>query len=291
MRKIDFFVAGFGKCGTTTLCSLLGEHPDIFIPKEKEPSYFAAPNNLGWPKYVKWFEKARPDQKLGEGSTAYSVAEFAELACGRILECNPDARFIFIVRNPFKRLESSYREFHHGGDYWNVMAPYSIGKALQAFPNILDDTQYWRLLNVYRSRVPDSQILILFLEDFQKKPDVAMTRCYEFLGVDPTVPIPDTRRHLNAGGTKYYDSRMMRFIRKHDFARLRWEKLSEHRQAQLTRLLRLRKPFRKPIKWDAKSRAAVIERLREDVQHLLRYCGKPLDFWPEWRSSAARAAT
>jgi len=34
--RLDFLIPGFAKCGNTTLCTLLGEHPEIFMPKVKD---------------------------------------------------------------------------------------------------------------------------------------------------------------------------------------------------------------------------------------------------------------
>ena len=39
-RLVNFVLIGVGKAGTTWLARMLQEHPNIFIPKEKEPSYF-----------------------------------------------------------------------------------------------------------------------------------------------------------------------------------------------------------------------------------------------------------
>lgn len=36
----DFCVVGAMKSGTTTLCAILDEHPDIYISKPKEPLFF-----------------------------------------------------------------------------------------------------------------------------------------------------------------------------------------------------------------------------------------------------------
>ncbi|WP_446372557.1 sulfotransferase [Coleofasciculus sp. D1-CHI-01] len=35
MNKPDFFIVGAPKCGTTSLCKYLDQHPDVFISKFK----------------------------------------------------------------------------------------------------------------------------------------------------------------------------------------------------------------------------------------------------------------
>ena len=48
MIKLDFVVVGFPKCGTTSLCKLLGNHKDISIPTEKETVIFLAIFHMDW---------------------------------------------------------------------------------------------------------------------------------------------------------------------------------------------------------------------------------------------------
>ena len=40
-RKIDFLIIGAQKSGTTTLYNWLTQHPDIYLPREKENPFFA----------------------------------------------------------------------------------------------------------------------------------------------------------------------------------------------------------------------------------------------------------
>jgi hypothetical protein len=69
MVRIDFLVLGFGKCGTTTLCALLAQHPEIYIPALKEPRYFSA-DDFEARDYCQHFVPAQEGQRLGEGSVS-----------------------------------------------------------------------------------------------------------------------------------------------------------------------------------------------------------------------------
>ena len=40
MRTPNFIIMGFPKCGTTSLHHYLEEHPNIFMPNQKELHYF-----------------------------------------------------------------------------------------------------------------------------------------------------------------------------------------------------------------------------------------------------------
>ena len=276
--KVDFFVAGFSKCGTTTLYAMLGEHPDIFVPEAKEPNFFAQSYHYGWAWYAKFFAEARPGQRCGEGSTFYSSGEFAETACQRIVEHYPDARFIFIARNPIKRLESSYRELHHSGETYCVNAPFSIGEALRQFPSMIDDTLYWQRLSSYRKYVPDDRILPMLLEDFQRQPAVELA----------LFRVPGRR---SVGTIEHLDHRLN--PRRGETVRLPADAVHPHAangEPDLEQAVAAaesptdRSP--RPAKTVQGARAvgcrdaSVADRaLGDDARQFLAYCGKPADSW------------
>ena len=58
MIKLDFVVVGFPKCGTTSLCKLLGNHKDISIPTEKETCYFSGNFSYG----LEWLQRKYPEK-------------------------------------------------------------------------------------------------------------------------------------------------------------------------------------------------------------------------------------
>ncbi len=277
--KLDFVIPGFSKCGTTTLCSLLSEHPDVFMPSIKEPSFFSwgYKDALNW--YEGLFERASEHQSWGDGSTSYSTHDFADLSCRRILQHSPETRFIFIARDPVKRLESSFREFHHSGFQYMVETPDDIREALRSLPNMVADSHYWSLINVYRDRIPDDRILVLFLEDFNRDPAGELKKCFAFLGVDENVSIGGVKRLLNAGSTKYCDTRLLRRIRRNRLASRCLSTLSHKSQHEWGRRLGLRKRFTLPIEWAPETRQWLSETLGDEIKNFLEFYGKPADFW------------
>lgn len=277
--KLDFVVPGFSKCGTTTLCSLLCEHPDIFIPALKEPNFFVKWYGNGWPWYEGLFSQARENQLWGDGSTGYSTTRIIDLSCRRILENFPDTKFIFIARDPVKRLESSFREFHHSGYKVRAEASDDIGSTLRSILHMVPDTRYWSLVNVYRDRVPDDRILVLFLEDLERDPEGELKKCFAFLGVDEGVPIRGLKRQLNAGSTKYRDTKLMRLLRHNRMTNRCLAMMSHERQHNLGRLLGLRKPFTRPIEWTPETREWLYRALGDEIRNFLSFYGKPEGFW------------
>ena len=74
---------------------------------------------------------------------------------------------------------------------------------------MIADSRYWTLINKYRAHVPDSQIHVLFLDDFKQDPTRELKKCFAFLGVDTDVPTRNVNRKLNAASTKHYDTKLM----------------------------------------------------------------------------------
>ena len=68
----NFLVIGAAKSATTSLCELLGQHPDVFILDPKEPHFFTRHYELGWKWYKSLFSNAGSYERIGEGSTSYS---------------------------------------------------------------------------------------------------------------------------------------------------------------------------------------------------------------------------
>jgi len=283
-------VPGFNKCGTTTLCTLLAEHPQLFIPdgEAKEPNLFQLPNfHEHWGRYAEFFENERPGTLLGEGSQEYSGFQVEEMCRERILTFYPHIKLIFIARDPIDRIESSYREFHHSGYLFGDMAPYDLGQALDAFPQMLENSKYLTRLNNYRLHMPEEQILVLFAEDLAADPDTVLSRCFTFLGVDPTVRISHPRRRLNTGSHKLYDTERLREMRNTIWSPetgLALQKLDLGYRDQFLEKLGLRQRFTgEPMEWNSEIQGRVVEALGEDISKFLEAYGKPLSFWPRFK--------
>ena len=276
--EVNFFVPGFSKCGTTTFCSLLADHSEIFIPKIKEPCFFAHAWPRGWDWYAKHFEGSE-NKVAGEGSTFYTAKTSEDAAADKILEFYPDAKFIFIARDPITRIESSYREHHHSGHLYGVHVPLDLEKTLREFPNIIDDTSYWSRLNAYRKRFDDSRIHILFFEDLIRNQQQELEKCFEFLGVDPKVEISGSDRKLNPGSKKCYDTDLMRWFRTNQPASMAWKVIPKKMRLAMETNSMFRKPFDKAIQWPSSALDYTLEKLESEAKSFLEFTGKPADFW------------
>ncbi len=284
MIALNFVIPGFSKCGTTTLCDLLQQHPQVAIP-QKEPGYFAQHHGKGAAWYSDLFRTVAPGVLRGDASTTYSSEEFADVASIRLGTRFPHLKCIFIARHPLQRLESSFRQMHHSGHLYGVAAARDIGTTLETLPNMIADTCYWRMLEHYRRFFPDDQILLLFLEDLSRQPEVEVRRCFEFLGLDPGVPLADVNRRSNPGEVKEYDTATMWFIRRHGLLRRLWNRIDRDGRRQLARRLGFRRRFAAPVNWSAAAVDRVRQAVADDSERLLAYAGKSPDFW-SWPEAA-----
>lgn len=110
----DFLIVGAARAGTTSLYYWLKQHPEVFMPDIKEPSYFVHGYGISdWEKYLSLFEPGRGKKAIGEASAAYLAAPESPRWIREILG---DVKIIILLRNPVERAWSLY--------CWMVMEGY-----------------------------------------------------------------------------------------------------------------------------------------------------------------------
>lgn len=135
-----FFVVGAQRAGTTAVCDLLKHYPGVSLSIPKEPMILSRDNpqlhadffverKQEWlaydfrdnyktiiDAYKKKFTDSGNGTICGEGSTTYMPSGEA---AKRIHDLNPDARIIFMLRNPVNRAWSAYWHFvYKGTAFW-----------------------------------------------------------------------------------------------------------------------------------------------------------------------------
>ena len=98
MTLPNFLIVGAAKCGTTTLHRWLRQHPDVFMPHDKEPTYFvrSIPKKVSFEEYTSLFKDGY--LKIGEASVAYLYDEFSPILIKRSL--GSEIKIIICIRNP-----------------------------------------------------------------------------------------------------------------------------------------------------------------------------------------------
>ena len=206
MKKPNFFIVGAPKCGTTSMTEYLKQHPDIFIPEEKEPHYFGS--DLEYPRitkteaqYLRLFSEAQDERRLGEASVWYL---FSQRAAHEIYDFNPLSRIIIMLRNPLDLIYSLHSQFLFTGNE-NIA---SVEQALEAeedrrhgrriprlahFPEGLfytDVVKYAEQVERYLAVFGSDGVLIIIFDDFTNDPAAIYKATLEFLDIDPAFQPP-----------------------------------------------------------------------------------------------------
>jgi hypothetical protein len=107
----NFFILGAAKAGTTTLVDILRQHPQAYLPFDKEPMFFSRDafyqNGFEW--YCRtYFKNAHAYPARGEASPHYLY--WADKVAPRVKTAYDDhsVRFIVIMRHPVDRAYSWY---------------------------------------------------------------------------------------------------------------------------------------------------------------------------------------
>jgi len=133
-------------------------------------------------RYEAYFEaRVRPNHRaFGEITPGYALLP-AE-GYGWILSIHPDARFIFLMRDPVDRLWSALR--HRSREHPHLDPIERFSDALER-PAIVRRTAYEETLTTMEEAVPVGQTLVLFYEDlFSVADTTVLRRISDFLGIE-----------------------------------------------------------------------------------------------------------
>lgn len=189
MIKPNLFIIGAPKCGTTALAEYLRTHPDIFISDPKEPHYFSTDVKTtitNTSKYLELFEGTGNKKIRGEASVWYL---FSIEAIGKILEFNPDAKFIVMIRNPIEQARSLHAQLVSTGresesnfdSAW--LKSIKNKKARHPLTAYEDVSALGSQLECAMQQIPKEQLHIIVFDDLVKNTRREYTRLLKFLNV------------------------------------------------------------------------------------------------------------
>jgi hypothetical protein len=267
-----FFVIGQAKCGTTSVCEHLRHHPQVFFTDPKETHFlsFEQPE-LTWEWYTSLFEGAEDAVAVGEGSTSYTRPDIYRTCAESILQYVPEARLVYMVRDPIARLESDWKmRVREGRADWN-----DINASIDRNPAVVELGKYWRNISAYRELFSEDQLLILFLEDLSRDADEIYRRIYRHIGVDEWFPSAGDGASNSA--EDYRKGSVLSWARRLGLGEAVRSVLPERMIAPLKAMVST--PYRYEANWDPGRLADLQEMYREASAPLLDHCGRPRDFW------------
>ena len=305
----NLFIVGAPRAGTTSLHSLLAQHPDVFMSAVKEPHYFARDINRRYEehigrevpslikteeRYLELFAGAGDAAVRGESSVYYL---YSEVAPEEIARFAPDARIVILLREPVDFLHSLHGRLRSMGDEDRPFAEAleleeerARGRRLPRtarFPEILRYSWYARYAeNVERflELFPRERVLVLLFEDYRREKQRIWDEALEFLGVAPA-NLPEDE-HVNPH-QEPSSVALTVFLRERVHwlndppAESRWSLALRARRKVYRGLERLnwRDAERTPM--DAELRETLRERYRPEAERVAALLGRPevLELW------------
>ena len=218
MKKPNFIIAGFPKCGTTSLYHYLNEHPEIYMPQKKELHFFthkiisklrSGPKDSvvketqinSSEKYLGYFNSVTKELAIGDASPSYInyPSEFPQ-----IKKYLNDPKVIIIIRDPINRAYSNY--LHLKREYRETLTfKDAINSEEDRIKNKYSDFWYYKFNSTYYDKIVEakrvfSKVLVLTAEELNNDPSATLNKVYKFLAVDDSFSFEKISTRFNVGG-------------------------------------------------------------------------------------------
>lgn len=194
MMKVNTFIVGAPKAGTTSLHYYLCQHRDVCMSSVKEPNFFSFEEvstlyyNAIAISSTSAYHQLFDNQKkiMGEASVSYL---FYKDVPKRIYDYNPNAKIIIVLRNPVERAISHYLMDHRLG-----LCPHSMNDIFNNrekwpiyFQQFLELGLYFNQVKRYLDTFSKEQVHIVFYDDFKQGIEDIMVDLFQFLDLDNTL--------------------------------------------------------------------------------------------------------
>ena len=280
--KPNLFVIGAAKSGTTSLHHVLGSHPEIYMCEPKEPAFFVPelkylPKEQDW--YISLFENCGDVKYAGESSTHYAKRPLFEGVYERIFEFQPEARIIYLMRDPLDRAISHYwHNIHSIRPEFHEERP--MLEAISEDPLYMEYGNYAMQLEPWLERFGRDSILPVVYEELIADPSAEIERIFNWLGVSP-VDAPQSLEHKNARQEHVMKPRGLGVLESFRHSRT-WNYLAPWVPRSLKRIASgLAVKPEKPKQEDMS--AAVMERMRPiakvNVERIRELLGRDFPIW------------
>jgi hypothetical protein len=191
----SFIVIGAMKGGTSSLHHYLRQHPEICMASTKETDFFIEARN--YDRGLEWYRSLFADhgKVCGEASPNYSKRHRHRGVPARLHRLIPDARLIYILRDPIDRIVSHYSHNRALGRERRTLAEAVSAKSYRN--NYVRTSMYQFQLSAFLRCFPLEKVLIVTTEDLKEEQAETLKRIFRFIGVDPHFEGSDYGRLFN----------------------------------------------------------------------------------------------
>ena len=195
--KVDFFIVGAPKSGTTSLYNYLSQHHSISMSSIKEPNFFSAVDIDNQKLYYK--TKLCSDLKnyhslfnfesksclFGEASVSYL---FYPDVASRIFTYNKNAKIIIILRDPVKRAVSHFNMDKRLGfvssSLENILEDISLKNHLLFYQQYIHLGCYYSQVKRYIDIFGKDKVCVMLHDDLKIDNSEFTNKVLDFLNLD-----------------------------------------------------------------------------------------------------------
>lgn len=211
-QRIDLFIGGAEKAGTTSIKAYLGQHPQIATHTQREFPYFVQADEPGAmdyaPMWQSHFSAAAPGQKILAKSAG--LIYFPE-AAQKLMAMHPSAKVLFCLRNPVDRAYSAFWFARRRG--WETLDDFeaAVHAGIDRFGdhwlarrgcNYIQRGLYAKALDALDGIIPADQTRVVLLDDLKQDAPGLICDLYKWCGVDAGFKPDLTRRQNEAGAAR-----------------------------------------------------------------------------------------
>lgn len=178
-------VIGAMKGGTSSLHRYLNAHPEICMSRTKETNFFIRKGDVERDEsyYDEQFRVRRWNRvrHYGESSPNYTKWPAVEAVPERMHGFVPQAKLIYMVRDPIERMISHYRHSVAAG---REQRPLDEALAPRNAKRYLDPSRYRTQIERFLEYYPLEQMLVVSSEELRQERRATLARVFRFLEVD-----------------------------------------------------------------------------------------------------------
>ncbi|EKO3566099.1 sulfotransferase [Vibrio metschnikovii] len=200
-KKVNLYIVGGQKCGTTALAYFLSQHPEICIAKGKEVHLFDNPNYQHLTDeeitkiYSDYFEHYNHEQYLCDATPIYSYRKDIPY---KIKKYNPYAKVIMMVRDPIDRAISHYMMSINRKEESNSLLGAFLLESyrLMRYKNdtswssplrtnsYLDRGNFITQINNIKNHIREENLLIIHHDDLKNNHQETLNLIFNFLDIE-----------------------------------------------------------------------------------------------------------
>lgn len=279
--KPNFIIIGSAKCGTTTLADVLRSHPDCCFSNPKEVAFFSHDENYsqGWKWYQQAFSHYQGEKLIGEATPNYTHMPSHPNCAARIKKFNPESKIIYITRHPYQKLVSE----------WKMDCYLSRYKAQEGFEHyveyrqkehlVLENCKFDFQLQAYRDLFMNSQIKVMFLEDWSKNPNREAANLCQFLGLEKTKLPAFASKGSNRSDGRFQERVYFNYLRKSPLFTPIRKLIPSSVSFKFGRLIGLKSISPPKLEISPSFKQKIINYIKDDAISFLKKYGKSESFW------------